>query len=69
LHINGCLHLEIQPLGTNPKTGKMNDAFDFDIRLLKGPKIPKLDDEELEQSRRRNPSSIHVDRASPRKLS
>lgn len=36
LHINGCLHIEIQPTGTVKETGARIKPHEFDIRRLKG---------------------------------
>lgn len=61
-HINGCLHLELQPQGSHPKSGKMLSPCDFDIRMLKGEAIPNLTEPELQKSRQERPSPASHDR-------
>ena len=59
-HINGCLHVDIQPKGTNPETGKIIDRHNFDIRRLKGDAIEEKDEKEVEYSKVRFPSPAPV---------
>ncbi len=61
-HLNGCVHLELQPKGHNKKTGQINTAAEFDIRVLSGPKIPKMTEKEKEVSQVKNPSPIGYER-------
>lgn len=56
LYMNGCVHLNILPSGSEPKTGKMMSEHNFDIRRLRGSKIPKLDEAGLIRSRKEKPS-------------
>jgi hypothetical protein len=56
MHINGCIHVEIKPSGTNPETGSTIEAHEFDLRRLKGDAIEPLEGEALEQSRKNKPS-------------
>ena len=56
LHLNGCIHVDIQPKGVNSKTGAAMEIENLDIRRLKGKKIPKLTKEELRSSRQKDPS-------------
>lgn len=56
LHVNGCVHVELQPKGTDGKTGGLREAAEFDIRLLKGKKIPKFTESELVKSKKDAPS-------------
>lgn len=56
IHLNGCVHVQIQPKGKHPKTGKMIDHHEFDLRMVKGPKIPKLTERERKESERKTPS-------------
>lgn len=57
-HLNGCIHLQIQPKGSNSKTGELIPEQDFDIRMLKGKKIPKMTEEEKVKSEKKNPSPL-----------
>jgi hypothetical protein len=66
VHMNGCIHLSLQPKGTHPKTGKVLAAHEFDMRVLRGPAIPKLTETQREESQRRTPSPIECERYSPR---
>jgi len=56
IHLNGCIHVEIQAEGINKKTGGCIDVTDMDIRRLKGPKVPVMTVEEQDASERRDPS-------------
>ena len=57
LHINGCVHAILQPKGTVKKTGNMIKQENFDIRRLKGVKVPKIKSEkELRKSLKKHPS-------------
>jgi hypothetical protein len=40
LHMNGCLHVEVQPEGTR-ETGEVKEPVDFDIKQLEGKAITK----------------------------
>ena len=55
-HINGCFHVVIQPKGVVEKTKQPIRQKEFDIRGCKGPKIPKLTEEQKEKSEKKNPS-------------
>lgn len=55
IHINGCLHAQIQPKGSQ-KNGDYIPPHDFDIRRLVGKGIPVLSDEEQEKSQKKRPS-------------
>lgn len=55
LHINGCLHIDVQPSGTT-KNGGVIKRQDFDIRRMSGKAIKQLSDDELDQSKQRTPS-------------
>ena len=57
-HLNGCVHLQIQPKGSNNKTGELVPEQDFDIRMLKGKKIPKFNEKQLEKSKVETPSPM-----------
>src|SRR5438132_538386 len=39
LHINGCLHIDVQPSGILEETGTRIEPQNFDIRRLKGKAI------------------------------
>ncbi len=55
-HLNGCVHLTIQPKGLLPgKTGIVEDA-NFDIRGCEGEAIPVLTKEEQRVSEEKHPS-------------
>lgn len=55
-HINGCLHVVVQPKGVLPKTGEAIKRSDFDTRELEGEKIPKLGESALAHSKQTTPS-------------
>ncbi len=55
-HINGCNHFAVKPRGIVEKTGNSIRVRDFDIRRLKGEKIPVLSDEEIQKSQKEAPS-------------
>lgn len=57
-HINGCLHVELKPEGTNEDTGATFDAHEFDIRRVKGEKIPVFTEEKLQESIKFKPSPV-----------
>lgn len=57
-HLNGCLHFDIQPKGTNPETGKIIDRVNFDVRRLRGPLIKQEENEE--ESKKTNPSPAAI---------
>jgi len=55
-HVNGCLHVYIQPQGELPgKKGPIERA-DFDLRGCTGPMITQLSEPELKESEQKNPS-------------
>lgn len=56
LHINGCVHIDVQPKGIQKKTGDAMESHNFDIRLLKGKAIKALSDSERAKSEKENPS-------------
>jgi len=60
LHINGCLHIDVQPPGVVEKTGAKIKTHNFDIRRLQGERVPLLDDEALEKSKAATPSPEDV---------
>ena len=55
LHINGCVHLDVQPKGLQ-KNGNPIEAQDFDIRRCTGPMIDPVEKKELEKSKKDKPS-------------
>lgn len=55
-HVNGCVHAVVVAKGKNKKTGGMNEDKEFDLRMLKGKSIEKLNAAELAASRKKNPS-------------
>lgn len=57
-HINGCIHVDIKPVGILPKTGATIASANFDIRRLKGPKIKPLTDKKLKKSIIKKPSPV-----------
>lgn len=68
LHINGCIHASICPKGVQPKSGEATDYHDFDMRLLTGPQIPKLNAKQRAASEERNPSPADAGRCGPRSM-
>jgi hypothetical protein len=55
-HLNGCLHIVIQPPGTLPKTNSPIRKAEFDIRECRGEKIPEPTPSERKKSTKENPS-------------
>jgi len=56
LHVSGCVHVNVQPKGVLAKTGGPIEPMDFDIRRLKGNRIPKLTEEAREKDQKKKPS-------------
>lgn len=59
LHMQNCLHVEIQAAGTNSK-GKTIPLQEMDIRRLTGPKVPKATEREKVLSEKHRPSPIEA---------
>lgn len=57
-HLNGCLHVEIKPEGTNKDNGATVASAEFDIRRVKGEAIKPLKKKELKESIKNVPSPI-----------
>jgi hypothetical protein len=57
-HLNGCFHVEIQPAGVVPKTGKPIRCRDFDLRGCTGEMIKPLTQPELAESKKERPSPV-----------
>lgn len=55
MHINGCVHIEIQAEGTK-KTGDKIDLLELDIRRLSGEAIKKMTEAEQADDEKQNPS-------------
>ena len=64
LHINGCVHFDVQPK-TIFKTGMPTKAENLDYRRLRGPAIKDLTKKELVASHSTNPSPAPVTSYSP----
>jgi hypothetical protein len=64
LHINGCVHLNIQPKGLT-KDGNPIEYRDFDVRRCTGKMIKPVKERELEESRKAKPSPEGCSRFSP----
>lgn len=62
LHNSGCYHATIQPHGKVTKTGGAHDAHDFDLRFLKGPKIPDLTKAQVQESQAERPSPSETEK-------
>lgn len=56
LHINGCVHVEIQSADVNPKTGELVEPYELDIRRLTGKAVPVLEAEEKRRDEDSRPS-------------
>jgi len=56
LHINGCVHVEVRSDKILDETGTVGKPIDVDIRRIKGEAVPILNEEELDISRKFNPS-------------
>lgn len=68
VHLNGCIHLQIQPAGKVAKTGAMIDHRDFDIRMLEGPALKNWSEQERKASQRTVPSPAPYGRVGPRRM-
>jgi len=55
-HINGCIHVDIKPVGVIAETGTTIESQSFDLRRIKGDKIKPLAEEALEESKKKTPS-------------
>jgi len=60
LHTNGCVHVDVQPKGTQKKNGAPINSHDFDIRRISGEKVPVLTEAQREESERENPSPAPI---------
>ena len=59
VHINGCVHANVQSSQILEETGSVPVSVDFDIRRLSGDKIPLIEsDEELLESQKIHPSPV-----------
>lgn len=61
-HLSGCLHIVIQPPGINKESGALYDVEEFDIRRVKGEKIPLLTKKEVKESVKKTPSPMSYPR-------
>jgi hypothetical protein len=68
LHISGCVHISVQPNGTQQENGSPIEDTDFDIRRLKGKAVPKFTEQEREADQRRRPSPLNTDKCGPRAI-
>jgi hypothetical protein len=66
LHTNGCVHLLIQPGGSQPESGAAIEPCDFDIRRLVGPKIPKFTEAARRADEAAKPSPAPFPKCTPR---
>lgn len=55
-YTHGCFHVIIQPKGSLPKTNSPIKQAEFDLRQCEGPMIKKLDEQQLAESKKKNPS-------------
>lgn len=58
LHVNGCVHLDVQAPGLTAE-GERIKAQDFDIRRLSGKAIKKMTEQEQAESERKHPSPAY----------
>lgn len=56
LHINGCIHIDVQPPGRVAETGARIKRHNFDIRRLKGNAIKPMSEVERAVDEQRRPS-------------
>ncbi len=59
VHVDGCVHVHVQPAGTTKKNEPI-EPQDFSIRLLKGKAIKKMTEKELATDRAEKPSPAPV---------
>ncbi len=55
-HLDGCLHVRVQPKGIVEETRAPIQATEFDMRRLDGDAIKKMTPEEVEKSKKEVPS-------------
>jgi len=55
-HINGCFHVMIQPSGVLKKTNTPIHKAEFDLRECSGKMITKMNQQQLKESKEKNPS-------------
>lgn len=67
LHINGCVHFNVQPKGLQ-ENGSPIQTENFDIRRLKGKAVKKLTKEALVTSKKVTPSPARVTAYTPGRL-
>jgi len=53
-HLSGCVHVDVQPVGSDKK-GEMLSPCNFDIRRLKGKMVPKLSEADFDRSKKEKP--------------
>lgn len=56
LHINGCVHLDVQPSGTVAETGRVIKRHNFDTRRLTGQAITTMSEAERTRDEAARPS-------------
>jgi hypothetical protein len=59
LHINGCVHAYVQPVGLD-KNGDMKNTVDFSTLELDGKAIKKLTQAQKANEKKKNPSPCYV---------
>lgn len=66
LHLNGCLHVSVQPQRKG-ENGERVKSADFDLRRMTGKYLPKMTEAEIEQADKRKPGPAPYARFSPTK--
>lgn len=64
MHLNGCIHVTIQPKGKK-KNGDMIQPVDFDIRRISGPSLKPMTEKELKKAVNEQPGPIAYRRYTP----
>jgi len=64
LHISGCLHAFITPVGLTD-SGELKKGHDFDLRRLTGPDIPKWTEKARKADEKKRPSPAPVESFDP----
>lgn len=65
LHLNGCIHIGVQPAGQLEKTNAPIDVCDFDIRRLTGEAIVDLMNQQRYVDQLQKPGPCDVERYQP----
>ena len=60
LHLNGCVHVMVQPEGTLSNSKAPIEVANLDVRRLTGKHVPKQTEEQIEESQQKRPSPAYA---------